>query len=126
MVPRPDIVWVERDASLAEFLSIYVEHPHSNFPIYLDSIDNVIGVLETRDLFLAQAKGEITLESKISHLAKTGYFVPESKHIGGLFGEMQTEGKQIAIVVDEFGGTAGLVTMKQLAEEVMGLSLIHI
>ncbi|MCK5428981.1 MAG: HlyC/CorC family transporter, partial [Anaerolineales bacterium] len=120
MVPRPDIVWVEKDASLADFLAIYIEHPHSNFPVYQDSIDNVIGMLEARDIFLAQARGEITPDSKITDLANMGYFVPESKHIGQLFSEMQTEGKQIAVVVDEFGGTDGLVTMKQLAEEVVG------
>jgi putative hemolysin len=120
MVPRKDIIWIEKDASLADFLAIYIEHPHSNFPVYQDSIDDVIGVLEARDIFLAQAKREITPDSKISHLARTGYFVPESKFIGELFGEMQTEGKQIAVVVDEFGGTDGIVTMKQLAEEVVG------
>ena len=120
MVPRPDIVWIEKGTTLAGFLDLYAEHPHSNFPVFDDSIDNVSGILSTKDVFLAHAKGELTPESEIATLIKQGHFVPESKHIGELFGEMQAQGKEIAIVVDEFGGTDGLVTMKQLAEEVVG------
>ena len=120
MVPRPDITWIEKDTTLAGFLEIYAEHPHSNFPVYDDRIDNVTGIIRTKNVFLAQAKGKLRRNSAISSLVQPGYFVPESKHIGELFGEMQAEGQQIAIVVDEFGGTDGLVTMKQLAEEVVG------
>jgi putative hemolysin len=120
MVPRPDIVWIEKDTTLTGFLALYAEHPHSNFPVFDNSIDNVSGILSTKDIFLAHAKGKLKPESKISELVKPGHFVPESKHIGKLFGEMQAQGKEIAIVVDEFGGTDGLVTMKQLAEEVVG------
>jgi len=120
MVPRPDIVWIEKGTTLAGFLDLYAEHPHSNFPVFDNSIDNVSGILSTKDVFLAHAKGELTPESEIATLIKQGHFVPESKHIGKLFGEMQAQGKEIAIVVDEFGGTDGLVTMKQLAEEVVG------
>ena len=120
MVPRPDIAWIEKDTTLAGFMELYAMHPHSNFPVYDDSIDNVTGILSTKDIFLAHAKGQLSPESEIATLAKPGHFVPESKHIGELFGEMQAQGKEIAIVVDEFGGTDGLVTMKQLAEEVVG------
>jgi len=120
MVPRRDIVWIEKDTTLSDFLGLYAKHPHSNFPVYDDSIDNVSGILSTKDVFLAHAKGNLKPESEISALVKQGYFVPESKHIGELFGEMQAQGESIAIVVDEFGGTDGLVTMKQLAEEVVG------
>ncbi|MBT7290360.1 MAG: HlyC/CorC family transporter, partial [Chloroflexi bacterium] len=120
MVPRPDIVWVEKNTTLAEFLAIYIEHPHSHFPVYEEKIDNVIGILPIKEVFLAQAKGKINTRSKVAKLANTGHFVPESKHIAELFSEMQAGGIQIAVVVDEFGGTDGLVTMKQLAEEVVG------
>ncbi|MFC1905966.1 hemolysin family protein [Chloroflexota bacterium] len=120
MVPRPDIVWAEKNATLTDFLELYVKHSHSNYPVYDDSIDNIIGILRAKDIFLAQAKGELTPQSPISSLAKPGYFVPESKHIGEMFSDMQRESIEIAIVVDEFGGTDGLVTMKQLAEEVVG------
>jgi putative hemolysin len=120
MVPRPDILWIEKNTTLTGFMELYARHPHSNFPVYDDSIDNVTGIVRTKDVFLAQAKGELSVESAISALVKPGHFVPESKHIGELFGEMQAQGKEIAIVVDEFGGTDGLVTMKQLAEEVVG------
>jgi putative hemolysin len=120
MVPRPDIIWIEKDATLTDFLKLYVKHSHSNYPVYDDSIDNIVGIVRAKDIFMAQAKGELTSESDISTLVKPGHFVPESKHIGELFSEMQAQGKAIAIVVDEFGGTDGLVTMKQLAEEVVG------
>lgn len=120
MVPRPDIVWIQRDTTLAGFFELYAKHPHSNFPVFDESIDNVTGIVRTKDIFLAHAKGDLTPESEILSLVKPGHFVPESKHIGELFGEMQAQGKDTAIVVDEFGGTDGLVTMKQLAEEVVG------
>lgn len=120
MIPRADIVWVEKGTNLADFFSLYAQYPYSHFPVYEDSIDNVIGVLSIKDVFLAQAKGLIDQGSAVTDLAGPGYFVPESKHIGELFSEMQAEGKQTAIVVDEFGGTAGLVTLQRLAEEIMG------
>ncbi|MFC1978475.1 hemolysin family protein [Chloroflexota bacterium] len=120
MVPRPDIVWINRDATLKDFFELYVKHSHSNYPVYDDSIDNIVGIVKAKDIFLAQAKGELLPQSPISGMAKPGYFAPESKHIGEMFSEMQAESKEIAIVVDEFGGTDGLVTMKQLAEEVVG------
>lgn len=120
MIPRAEIIWIEKGTNLSDFLKTYIEHSHSYYPVYEKSIDNVIGVLASKDVFIAQAKGLIDQKSIITRLAKPGYFVPESKYVGELFREMQTKGKQTAIVVDEFGGTDGMVNMKQLAEEVVG------
>ncbi|MDY6892870.1 MAG: hemolysin family protein [Chloroflexota bacterium] len=120
MTPRPDISWAEKGTNLGEFLSIYAQYPHSRFPIYEDTIDNVIGVLWIKDVLMAQANGEIDKDSLIDDLARPAYFIPESKLIAELFAELQETGGQIAIVVDEFGGTAGLVTMEKLLEEIVG------
>ena len=120
MTPRPDIQWVEKGTRLSAFFNIYAESPHSRFPVYEDTIDNVVGILWIKDVLMAQAKGTIQQDSPIDKLARRSYFVPESKPIAELFAELQESRGQTAIVVDEFGGTAGLVTMEQLLEEIVG------
>lgn len=120
MTPRPDINWVEKGIKLSEFLAAYAESPHSRFPVYEDTIDTVVGVLWIKDVLMAQAKGTIQQDSIIDKLARPAYFVPESKPIAELFAEMQESRGQLAMVVDEFGGTAGLVTMERLLEEIVG------
>ena len=120
ITPRPDITWVEKGTKLSEFLDIYTENPHSRFPVYEDTIDNVVGILWIKDVLIAQAKGNIQQDSVIDKLARRAYFVPESKPIAELFAELQESGGQMSIVVDEFGGTSGLVTMEKLLEEIVG------
>lgn len=120
MTPRPDIVRVEKDTKLDEFLAIFAESPHSRFPVHDETVDNVIGILWIKDVLLAQAKGELDETSIVTGLARPVYFVPETKIVGELFGEMQDLRTQVTIVVDEYGGTAGLVTMEQLLEEIVG------
>lgn len=120
MTPRPDINWVEKGIKLSEFLATYAESPHSRFPVYEDTIDTVVGVLWIKDVLMAQAKGTIQQDSVVDKLARPAYFVPESKPIAELFAEMQESRGQLAMVVDEFGGTAGLVTMERLLEEIVG------
>ncbi len=120
MSPRTEIAWVEKGITLKEFLSIYADNPHSRFPVYEETVDNVIGILGIKDVLLAQARGELDDEGVITDLVRPTYFVPESKPIGELFEEMKSARVPIAIVVDEYGGTAGLVTLEQLAEEIVG------
>ncbi len=120
MTPRPDIRWMEKGTKLSEFFDIYAEYPHSRFPVYEDTIDNVVGILWIKDVLMAQAKGTTQQDSPIDKLARPAYFVPESKLIAELFAELQESRGQTAMVVDEFGGTAGLVTMEQLLEEIVG------
>ena len=120
MTPRIDIARVEKDTKLDEFLAIYAEAPHSRFPVHDETMDNVIGILWIKDVLMAQARGELDRESIVTGLARPAYFVPETKIVGELFGEMQDQRAQIAIVVDEYGGTAGLVSMEQLMEEIFG------
>ncbi len=120
MVPRPDIAWVERAVSFEEFLSVYAQSSHSRFPVYEESVDNVVGILSIKDVLLAQAQRRQEPDSLVTDLVREAYFVPETKRVGELFTEMQATGNQMAIVVDEFGGVAGLVTLEQLVEEIVG------
>jgi len=120
MVQRPDITWVEKGTKLREFFSIYAQTPYSRFPVYEDTMDNVIGVLWIKDVLMAQAKGTLQESSPVDTLARPAYFVPEGKHVSALFAELQKSGGHIAVVVDEFGGISGLVTMEKLLEEIVG------
>ena len=120
MTPRPDIVWIEKGTTLSDFLAIYAEASHSRFPVYEDTIDNIVGVLWIKDVLMAQSKGTIENDGPIDKLARPAYCVPESKLIAELFTELQESRGQVAMVIDEFGGTAGLVTMEQLLEEIVG------
>ena len=120
MTPRTEIRWAEKGTKMKDFLTMYTEYPHSRFPVYEDTIDNVIGVLWIKDMVMAQANGTIQPDTSIDKLVRPAYFVPESKLIGELFTELQDSGGQMAMVVDEFGGMAGLVTMEQLLEEIVG------
>ena len=120
MVPRPDIVWVEKGTTLKNFLTLYRQFPHARFPVYHESIDNVVGTLSIRDVLIAQANEQIKSPDPIDELVRAAYFVPETKRVGELFGEMQTGDITICMVVDEFGGIAGLVTREQLVAEIVG------
>src|SRR5690606_3312292 len=120
MVPRTEAVMLPHDATVADFYAVYLTAPHSRFPILLARPDHVIGILGIKDVLSAISRGEITAASPIRPLARNGLFVPETKMIGELFREMQATGNQMAIAVDEFGGTAGIVTLEQLLEEMVG------
>lgn len=120
MIPRPDVVAVEKGTSIKDFLNFYVESPFSRYPVYEENLDNILGILSIQQVVTAQINGKISPETKVEALLSPAYFVPETKPIGQLFTEMQSRGHQIAIVVDEFGGTAGIVTQELLAAEIVG------
>jgi putative hemolysin len=120
MTPRTDIVRVEKDTRLSDFLAIYAETPHSRFPVYDETVDDVTGILWIKDVLLAQAEGKLDKESVVTGLARSVFFAPETKMAGELLAEMQAQRAQVAILVDEYGGTAGLVTIDQLLEEIVG------
>ena len=120
MVPRPDIAWLEQGMKLSDFLGIYRQQPYSRFPVYEDNLDNVVGVLSIKDVLMAQANGSIDEESNIDDLVRPVYFAPETKRIGELFAEMRQKNYRIAVVVDEFGGTAGIANLEGLVEEIVG------
>ena len=120
MTPRPSVTWVEKGTTIREFLSIYAQTPHSRFPVYEDIRDKVVGVLWIKDLLMAQAKGTCREDGLIDELLRPVHFVPENKLVAELFAELQKSGDHLAIVADEFGGVAGMVTVGQLLEEIVG------
>ena len=120
MVPRTEVVWVEKGVKLTDFLTIYTESPLSRFPVYQENMDNVVGILSVKDVLMAQAKGTINDEATIDDLVRPAYFTPESKRISELFTEMRDKNYRMAVVVDEYGGTAGIVSLSRLVEEVVG------
>jgi CBS domain containing-hemolysin-like protein len=116
MTPRPDIIAVRDDASLQELRELFREEQYSRMPVYRDSLDNVVGIVYVKDL-VALPPGA---EPPLTTLMRSAYFVPESKRGSELLKEMQRRQAQMAIVVDEYGGTAGLVTIEDLLEEIVG------
>ena len=120
MTPRTEIVFVQRGSTVKEFLKTYAEHSHTRFPVYWDTTDNVVGVLSLKDILRSLAVNGLTDEDSVTNVIRDVHFVPETKGIAELFDELRRSGNQMAIAVDEFGGVAGLVTLKQLIEDVMG------
>jgi len=120
MVPRPEVVSIEQGSTVADFFSLYAESPLARFPVYQENMDNVVGILSIKDVLMAQAKGAITNESTIDDLVRPAYFTPETKRINKLFVEMRDKNYRMAVVVDEYGGTAGVVSLSRLVEEIVG------
>jgi CBS domain containing-hemolysin-like protein len=117
MVPRIDIAAVDVAMDREEALAAIVEAGHSRIPVYERSIDHVIGTLHTQDLLVKVLAGE---EFSIRTLARDAFFVPESKKITELLAEFKVRRQHLAVVVDEYGGTAGIVTLEDVIEELVG------
>jgi putative hemolysin len=120
MVPRPEVVCIERGSKIADFLALYAQSPQSRFPVFQENMDNVMGILSIKDVLMAQAKGTIDNQSVIDGLVRPAYLTPETKRISELFAEMRDKNYQMSVVVDEFGGTAGIVSLNRLVEEIVG------
>ena len=120
MVPRTRIVAIDRDAPSEEILRIVTENPYSRMPVYRDSVDNVTGVLLVREIIPELAKGPKGVLAGLDRHLKPPFFVPEQMKISRLLKEMQRRKTHLAIVVDEFGGTSGLVTLEDVIEEIVG------
>jgi len=120
MVPRPEVVAIEQGSTVADFLTLYAESPLSRFPIYEENMDNVVGILSIKDVLMALAKGTIDNQSVIDDLIRPSYFTPETKRINELFAEMRDNNYRMAVIVDEYGGTAGVVSLSRLVEEIVG------
>ena len=117
MIPRIDIKAVPLTGSFAEMVEVIVGQGHSRIPVYDETVDNVIGILYAKDLLPALAKGE---QPDIRSILRTPQFVPESISVDDLLHSFQRSKVHIAIVLDEYGGTAGLVTIEDLIEEIVG------
>jgi CBS domain containing-hemolysin-like protein len=118
MLPRPDMVAVEADATVDEAVATSIEAGFSRLPAYQDTIDNIVGLVFLKDLVARRAVGAGS--EAVRTTLRKAHFVPETKRVAELLREMQTEKFHMAIVVDEYGGVAGLVTMEDLLEEIVG------
>jgi CBS domain containing-hemolysin-like protein len=117
MVPRIDITALPMDAPLDELITTIVSEGHSRIPVYEESIDNVVGILYAKDLLPLLARAE---KPNLRTLVRTPLFVPESITVDDLLHNLQRRKVHIAIVLDEYGGTAGVVTIEDLIEEIVG------
>jgi CBS domain containing-hemolysin-like protein len=118
MIPRPDMVTVEADVTVRDALEAALAAGFSRIPVELDGIDDVIGIAYTKDLVRAERVGKA--DQAVRDSMRPPKFIPESKEVSDLLREMQEEKFHMAIVVDEYGGTAGLITLEDLLEELVG------
>ncbi|MGF1550285.1 MAG: hemolysin family protein [Sphingomonadaceae bacterium] len=118
-VPRSDIIAVPRDIAFADLVAAFADAGHSRLPVYQDSLDTVIGMVHIKDLFALKVEGTEPPED-LGALFRTPLFVPESMGAIDLLARMRAERMHLAIVVDEFGGTEGLVTIEDVVEEIVG------
>ena len=118
MTPRPDIVALPETATIREARDVMLESKYSRLPVYRDQIDNVEGIIYVRDLLLCWA--ERREDESIKPLIRSVYFVPETKPVAELLDEMQKAHVQLAMVIDEYGGVSGLVTVEDILEEIVG------
>ena len=118
MVPRIDMVCVDESVELEELSKLIQEKGHSRIPLMRESIDNILGVVHVKDLLHLVNKKDEKID--LNDLARPAYFVPENKKLHNLLKEFQQEKSHMAIVVDEYGGTAGLVTLEDVIEEIVG------
>ncbi|GAA1175187.1 hemolysin family protein [Pseudonocardia alaniniphila] len=124
MVPRPDVVWTERDTPVEKVLRLALKSGYSRIPVLGESIDDIVGVAYLKDLVQAvQGAGSTGPDDEVDALEsvmRPAVFVPDSKRIDELLKEMQRTRNHMAIVVDEYGGTAGVVTIEDILEEIVG------
>jgi CBS domain containing-hemolysin-like protein len=117
MTPRPDIVAIREDATIGDLVALFREQEYSRFPVFKDSLDNIAGFVFVKDLVALDNRD---LARHITSLMRPAVIVPESKRVPELLKQFQRHQTQIAIVVDEYGGTAGLVTIEDMLEEIVG------
>jgi len=116
MVPRPDAVIISADTPIEKLLQLVIQEGHSRFPVHDGSIDNIIGILHVKDLLNFWSEEYLDLKD----ILRTPYFIPETKKISHLLRELRDKKSHMAIVIDEYGGTAGLVTIEDIIEEIIG------
>jgi CBS domain containing-hemolysin-like protein len=119
MVPRTEMVWIERGKSVPQALALALRSGFSRIPVIGDNIDDVVGVAYLKDL-AARAQDPQGRTTRVEELMRPATFVPESKPVDELLREMQAQRTHMAVVIDEYGGTAGLVTIEDILEEIVG------
>jgi CBS domain containing-hemolysin-like protein len=120
MTPRVDIIALSQKSTFSEVVSLITESGHSRIPIYADGIDNIIGILYAKDLLTYLEHKDSEKNFNLKNITRDVMFIPESKIISDLLKEFQEMNRHMGIVVDEYGGTAGLITLEDILEEIVG------
>jgi magnesium and cobalt transporter len=116
MVPRTDAVLVGVETTIQDLLQLIIEKGHSRIPVFSGNIDNIIGILHVKDLLAFWRQPDVNLQN----ILRTPYFIPETKKISHLLKELRAKKLHMAVVIDEYGGTSGLVTIEDIIEEIIG------
>ncbi len=116
MVPRPDAIFARDDLTIVEIIQHIIQSGHSRIPIYHDNVDNIIGIVHAKDLLQYWGRDDIAVRD----LARPPYFIPETKKISELLKDLRDKKSHMTIVIDEYGGTAGLLTLEDIIEEIIG------
>jgi len=119
MVPRTDMLWIDEDATVRQALGVALQSGFSRLPLIGENVDDVLGIVYLKDLVKATEAGQAD-SARARDIARPATFVPESKPVDDLLSEMQAARVHMAIIVDEYGGTAGLVTIEDILEEIVG------
>ncbi len=120
MVPRTELVTVSENAVFADVLSLVAEEGYSRYPVTFENVDNIVGVLYLKDILRKMAEEEVPTTTPIKGFVRDAFYIPESKMVTALLDDMQKNKFQIAIIVDEHGGTTGLITLEDIMEEIVG------
>lgn len=120
MVPRTEIVAITDDSTLTDALKLVSEKGFSRYPVIKESVDSIIGILYAKDILMKMADGEVQYDMAVTKFMRDAFYVPENKMITELLDDMQKNKFHIAIVMDEYGGTAGLITLEDILEEIVG------
>ena len=120
MTPRPEIIWVPADATFGQFMDSYRLSPHTRFPVFDTDHDDVVGIFSVKDVLGSISESKLDLNRPVINLMRQAHFIPETKRLDDLFDEMQESGHKISLVVDEFGGIAGLITLTRVVEQIVG------
>ena len=120
MVPRPDVTGLSVDLELDEAMAVMIESPYTRYPVFRESLDEIVGIVHVRDLVASLHNGSAGLPTSLAELARPPYVVPQNKDLGALLAEFRKANQHMAVVVDEYGATAGIVTLEDLLEEIVG------
>lgn len=120
MIPRTDIDCVELKASLQEVIKVIIESGHSRIPVYKENRDQIVGIIHAKDILKAMSKTACKKEVSVQHIMRPPLFIPETKNVQSMLMEFQSKKVHLAIAIDEYGGTSGLITFEDVLEEIVG------
>lgn len=120
MVPRPGVVGIEKQATVQDLLHLFAEASHARFPVYQGDLDEIVGIVAVKDVLRVLAEDPSKTKAQLGSLARPVLFVPETVAVADLLAKMRASHNQMAVVLDEYGGTAGVVTLEALVEEIVG------